>query len=451
MNKKLLTLLFFGVLMMALDIAVMGPALPTLKAAFAVKEREITWIFSIYLLFSLVSNPLMGRLSDRFGRRIVYTVDLCLFGAGSLIIAMSGSFWMLLLGRAVQGFGAGGIFPVASAVIGDTFPRERQGRALGMIGAVFGFAFIVGPIIGGIFLMYSWRLIFLMNLPLCIGLIYFSLKLLPNNRNTEAVTFDWLGVSLLMISLGSFAFGVNRIDTADFFNSLTRPDTYPFLIVPMILLPIFYRIQKRVPYPSMNHELFHNKQIMLTNFITIGGALAEILVVLMPSQAKYLFGLSDSQSSFMLLPLVFSMFIGAPLAGALIDKTGPKPVILAGIVIISAGMFGVYFFGGTYHGFFISTALEGIGLSALVGSPLRYIINRETLAGDRASAQALLNIFKSSGQLLFAAMIGALITSFIGSGYSTMQAYSSIFLFSGVITILLLLPAFMLKGKEHSS
>ena len=98
---------------------------------FGVDERALTWVFSIYVLMNLVGTPLMAKLSDIYGRRNIYVMDVALFGLGSAIVLVSPSFGVLLLGRAIQGFGAGGIFPVAAAVIGDTFPPEKRGGALG--------------------------------------------------------------------------------------------------------------------------------------------------------------------------------------------------------------------------------------------------------------------------------------------------------------------------------
>ncbi len=145
-RNRLLLVLFVGVLMGALDIAIVGPALPTIRDFFGVDDRAAAWIFSIYVLFNLVSTPLMAKLSDLYGRRSIYIMDVAIFAAGSLVVALAPAFAFVLIGRAIQGLGAGGIFPVASAVIGDTFPPEKRGSALGLIGAVFGLAFIIGPI-----------------------------------------------------------------------------------------------------------------------------------------------------------------------------------------------------------------------------------------------------------------------------------------------------------------
>src|SRR5690606_21418056 len=149
---RVLAVLFTGVLAAALDIAIVGPALPALQQDFGVGERALSWVFSIYILFNLIGAPLVAKWSDRYGRRRLYVSSVATFAAGSVIVAAAPTFEVLLAGRAVQAFGAGGIFPVASAVIADTFPIERRGRALGMIGAVFGVAFLLGPLLGGLLL-----------------------------------------------------------------------------------------------------------------------------------------------------------------------------------------------------------------------------------------------------------------------------------------------------------
>ena len=183
-RNRVLTVLFIGVLMGALDIAIVGPALPAIQNQFSLQERSLSWIFSVYVLFNLVGTPLMAKLSDLFGRRIIYILDVTLFAAGSLIVAVSPVFWVVLLGRGIQGFGAGGIFPVASAVIGDTFPVEKRGSALGLIGAVFGIAFILGPILGGIILaVASWQWLFFINLPIAAAVIVIVPRIMGGNES----------------------------------------------------------------------------------------------------------------------------------------------------------------------------------------------------------------------------------------------------------------------------
>lgn len=132
----------------------------------------------------------MAKLSDRSGRRKIYILNIVLFGLGSLVSAFSLNFATLLLGRLIQGFGAGGIFPVASAYIGDTISPVRRGSAFGTIGAVFGLAFIIGPILAGILLNFTWRWLFLINMPVVLILIVLSILILPQINLKKAASFD---------------------------------------------------------------------------------------------------------------------------------------------------------------------------------------------------------------------------------------------------------------------
>ncbi len=115
-RNRILLLLFVGVLMGALDIAIVGPALPAIQSEFSADSRAMAWVFNVYVLLGLVATPIMAKLSDRFGRRSIYILAIGIFGAGSLVVALAHSFPLMLVGRAIQAIGAGGILPVAAAV-----------------------------------------------------------------------------------------------------------------------------------------------------------------------------------------------------------------------------------------------------------------------------------------------------------------------------------------------
>ena len=443
-SKKLLSLLFAGVLMGALDIAIIGPAFPAIKTAFNITTRDASWIFNIYLLLHLVSVPLMAKLSDTYGRRNIYIIDVLLFALGSLLIVFSWNFESLLVGRAIQGFGAGGIFPVASAVIGDTFPKEKQGSALGMIGAVFGLAFILGPIIGGVLLKYSWHFIFAINIPISIVIIFFAFKLLPKKKVSIVKEFDFIGLLLLTLILSGFSYGVNRIDTKDFLQSIMDFNVFPFLIMPFILIPFFYKTEKKAENPIINLSLLNSRQLIVTYIVAFGAGISEASAMFMPAMAKELFHLSNSDASFMLVPMVLTMFIGAPTAGKVIDKYGPKIAIQGGTFLLTIGLVILSTLCYTKAGFYTGGALIGFGLAALLGAPLRYIINRECPGEIRASGQGIITISTSSGQIIAAALIGALIASLGGSISGFTLAFSTL----AVISLLIFFVAFNLKKNE---
>ena len=445
-NKKrnrLLLVLFIGVLMAALDIAIVGPALPTIRDYFDLDDRLATWLFTIYVLFHLIGTPLMAKLSDTFGRRSVYVADLLLFALGSALVAVAPSYTVVLIGRAIQGFGSGGIFPVASAVIGDTFPPEKRGSALGLIGAVFGLAFIIGPVIGGVLLLFGWRWLFAINLPILVAVLIMAPPLLPTARPKTRYPFDWLGMGVLGVMLVLLTYGLNQIDTANFWASLSSPRVWLPSALAVMLAPLFLLIEQKAADPIIHLRLFRSRQLTLASMLSMGAGVGESAVVFIPALAVAAFAVSESTASFLLMPLVLALAVGAPLVGRLLDKAGSKLVIVLGATLLTAGMLALSLFAESWPMFFAATILIGLGLSALLGAPIRYIMLNEAPAEDRAVAQALITIFTGVGQLVSGASVGAIVASAGGgvTGYSA--AYGVI----GVVAILLLFLSAGLKSR----
>ncbi|MCX6031701.1 MAG: MFS transporter [Chloroflexi bacterium] len=442
-RNRILLVLFLGVLMGALDIAIVGPALHSIKTTFAVDDRLLAWTFTIYVLFNLIGTPLMAKLSDIFGRRGVYVADVILFAVGSLVVALSPSFPILLAGRALQGFGAGGIFPVASAVIGDTFPPEKRGSALGLIGAVFGLAFIIGPILGGVLLIFGWKWLFVVNLPVALVVIVMSLRLLPATRAPERKSFDWQGMAVLSILLVALTYGINQIDTAHFGASLISLNVWPFLVLAVLLVPVFRQIERRAADPVLRLSLFGTRQAVLANALSAGAGLGEAGLVFMPALATAALGMTGSTASFMLMPVVLAMSVGSPMAGRFLDRLGSKTVVVTGAALLAAGMALLSQGATSLTLFIVAGALIGLGLSALLGAPVRYIMLNEAPASDRAAAQGSITLFASVGQLISGAAVGAVAAS-QGGGVA---GYSAAYLVIGAVAVVLTLLALSLKGR----
>lgn len=444
MRNKVLWILFFGVLMAALDIAIVGPALPAIQQSFGVDERALPWVFNIYVLMNLIGTPLMAKLSDRYGRRLIYVIDIALFALGSLTVMLAPAFSVVLVGRAIQGLGAGGIFPVASAVIGDTFPPEKRGSALGLIGAVFGLAFIVGPVIGGLLLLLSWHWIFAVNLPIALVIGVMAWRALPSVRRHVELPFDWVGMAILALALASLAFGLNQIDTTNLIGSILSLSVWPFLLIAIVLLPIFWQVEGRVQDPVLRPTLLATRQLKLASAIAFGAGLGEVAVVFLPSLAVAAFGVTESRASFMLLPLVVALFIGSPTAGRLLDRLGSRTVIIGGTALLAAGLLMLWLLGANLIAYYTGTVLVGFGLSALLGAPIRYIMLNEVGADDRAAAQAVATVFTSVGQLVGAAMVGAVAAS-AGGGVT---GYTTAYLVIGIVALVLTVLAFGLKSQS---
>ena len=422
-NTALLAVLFAGVLISALDIAIVGPALPAIQNDFEVSGRALSWVFSAYILTGLISAPLMAKLSDRYGRRNVYLFDIALFGLGSLVVSISASFEMLLIGRVLQAFGAGGVLPVASAVIGDTFPEERRGPAVGLIGAVFGVAFLLGPLLGGVLLQWSWRWLFLINIPIVLVVFWQASRLLPSTPLSVRLPFDLLGVGFLSVSLLSLALGISWVNVNALLVSLLSPKIVSMLLIAITGFCFLWSIEKRAIDPVLPPNLLAKRELKLLAIIAMGTGLAEAGMVFLPALAVAAFDVEEATASFMLVPLVTAMIFGAPLAGWLLARWGAKKVIQVGLLMVIGGLFvfGVPVINSTT--FYLGGILVGVGLSGILGAPLRYIVIRETPRGQAGAGQGLLTIFLSVGRILGAATVGGFIAFQQGGVEGYQEAY----------------------------
>ena len=443
-NNKILFLLFVGVFMGSLDIGIVGPALPSIQTYFVVNERVLSWVFTIYILFFMIGTPLMAKLSDIYGRKSIYILDIILFALGSLITITSFSFEMLLLGRAVQGIGAGGIFPVANAFIGDIFAPDKRGGALGILSSVWGLSSVLGPVLGGLLLNYSWQLLFIINLPIAAAVLIGSFYILPKSEKNRKIIFDWYGIIILGIMVISLAYGLNQIDTNNFLISISSLAVWPFLVLSLLLLPILWKIEELATDPLIQVELFKNREVKLISSISIGTGLVQASTVFVPAFVIVALSFSTANASLMLMPIVVTMALGAPIIGKLLDKFGSRNIMVTGAFSIVMGLFIMGMFPKSFYLFILAGILIGVGMSTAIGSPPRYIMLIESPPKERASGQALINIITSVGQLMGGALIGAVIGSYAGKIGGYQLAYISI----GFVAIAMTILAIGLKSKK---
>lgn len=408
---RMLGVLFAGVLIAALDIAIVGPALPAIGADFGVDGRAQSWVISVFVLLNLIGAPLLAKFADRYGTRLLFTMSLAIFGAGSAIVACAPVFETLLVGRGIQAFGAGGIFPVASAIIGESVPVSQRGRALGAIGAVFGVAFLLGPLLGGLLLPLGWEWLFLINLPIVALIVIAASRVLPRGATGAAGRFDTTGALLLTVCLAGFAWSLSSLDSAQWLASATSAAVWPFMLVAIAAGVAFWRVEQQAEDAILHPGLFRSRQLRLVGCIAVAAGLVEAGMVFLPGMAVVGLGVSPATASLMLLPLVSMLIVGAPMAGYLLDKIGAKPVIQVGLACTTLGLVG---FGVAPQGalsFYTTGCLVGLGLSSLLGAPLRYVALQEAGESRRGVSQGLLTLFLSTGQLAGAALVGGLVAS----------------------------------------
>src|SRR5689334_11048896 len=248
----ILLALFLG----ALDQTVVGTALPRIVTDLGGNDLY-TWVVTIYLLTSTITVPFYGKLSDIYGRKPILMIGITLFLAGSALSGLSQEMWQLVLFRGIQGLGAGALFPIALAIIGDLFTPAERGKYQGLFGLVFGVAFLAGPAIGGTLTdNFSWHAIFYVNLP--IGAIALAViwRLLPNIKHAErAGRIDWAGVVTLTLGLVPVLVGFTIAENSSLGDHYFTVTTAASLV----FLTIFVFVERRHPEPVNPLRLFRNR------------------------------------------------------------------------------------------------------------------------------------------------------------------------------------------------
>jgi multidrug resistance protein len=392
----------------------------------------------------MIGTPLMAKLSDIYGRKSIYVLDILLFAIGSFITITSFSIDMLILGRAIQGIGAGGIFPVANAFIGDIFPPERRGGALGILSSIWGVSFVLGPILGGLLLNHGWQWLFIINIPVAVIVIIASLYILPKTDRNRMINFDWLGIITLSVLVSSLAYGINQINTNNFLVSITSLQVWPFLILAAVLLPVLWKVEEAAQDPLIQVDLFKSKEVKLITSIMVGTGLVQASTIFVPVFVIVALSFSITNASLMLLPIVLTMAIGGPIIGRLLDRYGSRNIMFTGTFIMIIGLFILSIFSKSFYLFVIGEILIGIGMSTAIGSPPRYIMLIESPPKERAAGQGLINIITSGGQLIGGALIGAVIGSYAGN----LIGYQLAYLLIGFVAIFMTILTIGLKVRK---
>ena len=428
----------------ALDLAIVGPALPAIQADFGMTTRQLSVLFNAYVLCQMIGTPLLAKFSDRKGPRVAYILSIGLFAAGSLMLVIARGPELLYYGRAVQGFGAGGIFPIAAAVIGNTLPPQERGPALGILGTVFGLAFFIGPVMGGLLLPYGWHWLFLVNLPIAAVLIAGAIRLLPARSESPRKPLDGVGIFVLSLLLTALVVGLSSIDTGHLAASLLSWQVAPALGLVAILLPVFWRIEKRAVDPVIRPGLLSSRPVITASLIGTGVGAVQSAGSFYPALAVAAIGVSQSTASWMLLPGVLGATIASPVAGRLINVIGTRLLLTAGLtlVVISLLVFGFANVG--VMTFVTASVLGSIGMGGVLGAPLRLVVLENSLPAERGSAQGLLSNFTSMGRLIGAAFVGSIAAS-AGGGVVGYQAA-----FTGMAVVAVIMAALALSLRSRS-
>lgn len=415
----ILALYLLGIFMGALDTGIVTPARTVIQTALGVDARYGVWMITIYTLAYAVSIPIMGKLADKNGRKYVYLASIFLFGLGSLFCGLAqdiASFEVLLVARAVQAFGAGGILPVATAEFGTTFPAEKRGMALGLVGGVYGIANIFGASAGSaildIFGTQNWQFIFYVNIPIVIFILAAGFVVLPNTVERDVKPVDVWGIAVLTAMTLSLLYGLKNIDFFDLAATVTSTDVYPFLIAFVVLVPLFVLAERRAQDPVIDLDYFTNPSILVTLFLSIVTGFVMMGMIFIPQFAENALKLSSGSGGYFVMILAFFAGVGAPVSGKLIDRFDVKAVLGFGLVASIAGSLFLVFVAAVNPGLVsvvVSLVLIGLGMGFTMGTPLNYMMLEKTDDSQSNSALATLSLVRSIGTAVAPAiMVGFL-------------------------------------------
>lgn len=446
-SKALLPLLLLGVLMGAMDLAIVGPALPAIKEDLGMDDRQASMLFNAYVLLQMIGTPLLAKFGDRVGARWAYIVGILFFAVGSLVVVAAYSPTVLYIGRALQGFGGGGILPVAAAVIATDVAPEKRGPALGMLGAVFGLAFLLGPVLGGLLLPFGWHWLFLINIPISAVIAVGALKLLPTVSHPERQPLDILGICTLSLMLAALVYGLSVLDVQSVLASLSEWPTALAVALVVILVPVFWQVEKRAADPIVRPGLVASRPVALSAAISAGAGLIQSGNGFFPLLAVTAIGVSESLAAWMLIPGVLVATIVAPIVGRLLNTYSARSLILVGMVLIIISLFIYGLVPMTIPVFIIAGMIGSAGMGSVMGAPLRMVVLNHSEPHERGAAQGLLSNFTSVGRLAGAALVGAIAGSFGGGAQGYQNAYLALAFFAVALSLL----ALMLKTQPPST
>jgi EmrB/QacA subfamily drug resistance transporter len=329
---EILFAVMLGLFLGALDQTIVGPALPTVVTDLAGNDLYV-WAVTIYLLTSTISVPFWGKLSDLYGRKPIFMVGIGIFLVGSALSGLSQNMEMLIGFRGLQGIGAGSLFPVALAVIGDLFTPAERGKYQGLFGAVFGIAFIVGPLVGGFLTeQISWHWIFYVNIPIGLVSLFFIYRLLPTVKNPRATrNFDLLGGLIFTVAISFLLVGLTNKQ----FGEWTDTTVGGFILVGLIGTVLFILAEARAKEPIVPLSLFRIRTYTASMIATFFASFAFFgAIIFLPRWFQIVEGFSPTNSGLAALPLMVGLIASSIGSGLIVARTGRYKWLLVGAIVL---------------------------------------------------------------------------------------------------------------------
>jgi EmrB/QacA subfamily drug resistance transporter len=339
-KMEILFAVMLGLFLGALDQTIVGPALPTIVTKLAGNDIYV-WAVTIYLLTSTISVPFWGKLSDLYGRKPMFMIGIVIFLVGSALSGLSQNMTELIAFRGIQGIGAGSLFPIALAVIGDLFTPAERGKYQGLFGAVFGIAFIVGPLVGGFLTEnIAWNWIFYVNIPIGLISLYFIWRLLPTVKTARATrNFDILGGLIFTIAISFLLVGLTEKGQTDpathrLYN-WTDPTVGGFILIALVGIALFVWAESRAKEPIVPLQLFRNRTYAASMIATFFAAFAFFgAIIFLPRWFQIVQGFTPTWSGLAALPLMVGLIASSIASGLIVARTGRYKWLTVGAIVL---------------------------------------------------------------------------------------------------------------------
>jgi EmrB/QacA subfamily drug resistance transporter len=408
-GRWVLTATVLGSALTAIDSTVVGIALPAIGRNFSLPVSSLQWVVTAYLV-SLAGLLLVGgSLGDRYGRRRVFVIGAVWFALSSLLCALAPDSYLLIAGRALQGVGGAMLVPGSLAILQASFAKDDRARAIGAWSGLGGVATAIGPFVGGFLIgAVSWRLIFLINLPLAVVVVVVAGRHVPETSDPDATgPVDVLGAVLGTLGLVGLAGGL--IEAPNY--GWSSPLVIGLLALAAVAFVAFVVVERRERHPMLPLSIFRSRQFSATNGVTfvvyaaLGGAL-----FLLPVQLQEVAHYSPLAAGTALLPLTAVMLALSARSGALAVRLGPRLQMTVGPIVVGVGMVMLRLIGPS--GDYLTEVLPGVlvlalGLAITV-APLTATALSSAPVAHAGMASAVNNDVARTGSLIAVALLPAL-------------------------------------------
>lgn len=403
-----------GMFLAALEATVVGTAMPTAVGELGGVARY-SWVFSAYLLTSTTTVPLYGKLADLYGRLRIYIVASVLFLLGSALSGAARSLDQLILFRALQGLGAGGVMPIAVTLIGDIFTLEERGRMQGLFSGVWGVSSLLGPALGGVITdLLSWRWVFYINVPFGIASSVLLLYFLKEEREKQEHGLDLLGTITLTLAITLLLGGL--LEGSDSWG-WRDPRTISCFAGAAASLVAFFWQERRAAEPMLPLDLFRSPIIAVSS---AGNAIVGMILIassaFVPMYAQGVLGGTAVDAGFTLAPVSIGWPIASVVAGRLLLRIGYRPLAITGGLVAVGGTLLLASVGldATRGHLMLGMLITGVGLG-LMANPYLLAVQNAVPWRRRGVATSSQQFFRTIGGTLAIAVLGAVLNARLAS------------------------------------